>query len=191
LKNRGLSDGPLLAIGDGALGFWNALKKEYPQTRHQRCWVHKTANVLDKLPKSVHPEAKRQIHEIYLAPTKEKALRAFDTFVKLFEAKYPRASECLLKDKEETLAFYDFPAEHWKHIRSTNVIESTFATVRLRTYKTKGCLSRVTALTMVFKLVQGAEKRWQRIRGYKLLPVVLTGEPFIDGVRVRRAARAA
>lgn len=143
----------------------------------------KTANVLDKLPKSVQPEAKRQIHEIYLAPTKEKALQAFDNFMKLFEAKYPRASECLLKDKEETLAFYDFPAEYWRHIRSTNVIESTFSTVRLRTYKTKGCLSRKTALTMVFKLMQTAEKKWQRIHGYKLLPVVISGEQFIDGVR--------
>lgn len=181
LKRRGLTHGPLLAIGDGALGFWNALKKEYPESRHQRCWVHKTANVLDKLPKSVQPEAKRQIHEIYLAPTKEKALQAFDDFMKLFEVKYPRASECLLKDKEETLAFYDFPAEHWRHIRSTNVIESTFSTVRLRTFKTKGCLSRQTALTMVFKLIQAAEKKWQRIHGYKLLPVVLSGEEFIDG----------
>lgn len=183
LKRRGLNHGPLLAIGDGALGFWNALKKEYPDSRHQRCWVHKTANVLDKLPKSVQPEAKGMIHEIYMSPTKKAALKAFDDFVELFEAKYPKATNCLLKDKDQMLKFYDFPAEHWMHIRSTNVIESTFSTVRLRTYKTKGCLSRKTALTMVFKLIQAAEKNWQRIHSYKLLPVILTGEQFLDGVR--------
>lgn len=182
LKRRGLSSGPLLATGDGSLGFWNALDKEFPGTVHQRCWVHKTANVLDKLPKSVQPEAKRRIQEIYMAPTKEDALKSFDDFVTLFEAMYPKAVGCLLKDKAQTLAFYDFPAEHWRHIRSTNVIESTFATVRLRTYKTKGCLSRKTALAMVFKLAQSAEKRWNRIHAYKLLAVVLEGGKFIDGV---------
>ena len=181
LKRHGLSFGPLMAIGDGALGFWNAIKKEYPETRHQRCWVHKTANILDKLPKSVQPEAKGMIHEIYMSPTKNYALKAFDDFVRLFKAKYPKVTDCLVKDKEQMLTFYDFPAEHWKHIRSTNVIESTFATVRLRTYKTKGCLSRTTALTMVFKLIQAAEKKWQRIQGYELLPVILSGEEFNDG----------
>jgi transposase-like protein len=183
LKRRGLNHGPLLAIGDGALGFWNAIKKEYPDSRHQRCWVHKTANVLDKLPKSFQPEAKGMIHEIYLSPDKEAALKAFDDFAELFEAKYPKATHCLLKDKDQMLRFYDFPAEHWRHIRSTNVIESTFSTVRLRTYKTRGCLSRKTALTMVFKLIEAAEKKWQRLHSYKLLPVVLSGEEFIDGVR--------
>jgi putative transposase len=182
LKRRNLNYGPLLAIGDGALGFWKALSKEYPESRHQRCWVHKTANVLNKLPKSVQPEAKGAICEIYMSPGKKAALKAFDDFVELFEAKYPKATRCLVKDKEQMLTFYDFPAEHWRHIRSTNVIESTFSTVRLRTYKTKGCLSRPTALTMVFKLIQGAQKKWQRIHSYKLLPVVLTGEEFIDGV---------
>jgi putative transposase len=183
LKRRGLDHGPLLAIGDGALGFWNAIEKAYPDSRHQRCWVHKTANVLDKLPKSVQPKAKGMIHEIYMSADKENALKAFDDFVALFEAKYPKATHCLLKDKDQMLRFYDFPAEHWRHIRSTNVIESTFATVRLRTYKTKGCLSRKTALTMVFKLIEAAEKKWQRLHSYKLLPVVLSGVEFIDGVR--------
>lgn len=181
LKRRGLNHGPLLGIGDGALGFWNALSKEYPESRHQRCWVHKTANLLDKLPKSVQPEAKGMIHEIYMSPGKNTALKAFDDFVRLFEKKYPKVTDCLVKDKEQMLTFYNFPSEHWMHIRSTNVIESTFATVRLRTYRTKGCLSKTTALTMVFKLIQAAEKRWQRIQGYKLLPVILSGEEFIDG----------
>jgi transposase-like protein len=181
LKRRGLNHSPLLGIGDGALGFWNALSKEYPDSRHQRCWVHKTANLLDKLPKSLQPEAKGMIHEIYMSPGKNAALKAFDDFVKLFEKKYPKVTDCLEKDKEQMLTFYDFPAEHWRHIRSTNVIESTFATVRLRTYRTKGCLSKTTALTMVFKLIQAAEKRWQRIQGYKLLPVILSGGEFIDG----------
>lgn len=182
LKRRGLRDGPLLAVGDGAMGFWKALAKEYPKTRPQRCWVHKTANVLDKLPKSVQAEAKRNIQEIYLAPSKEKALGALDDFVKLYEAKYPKAVACLLKDKDETLAFYDFPAEHWRHIRSTNPIESTFATVQLRTHKTKGCGSRLATLTMVFKLIQAAEKNWQRIHGFNLIPLVLSGAKFEDGV---------
>jgi transposase-like protein len=181
LKRRGLNHGPLLGVGDGALGFWNALSKEYPESRHQRCWVHKTANLLDKLPKSVQPEAKDMIHEIYMSPGKNAALKTFDDFVSLFEKKYPKVTDCLVKDKEQMLTFYDFPAEHWRHIRSTNVIESTFATVRLRTYRTKGCLSKTTALTMVFKLIQAAEKKWQRIQGYKLLPVILSGAEFING----------
>lgn len=182
LKHRGLQTGPLLAVGDGALGFWKALGKEFPETRQQRCWVHKTANVLDKLPKSVQPEAKRHIHKIYLAPSKEKALQAFDDFVRLYEAKYPKAVACLVKDKETTLTYYDFPAEHWRHIRSTNPIESTFATVQLRTHKTKGCGSRLATLTMVFKLAQAAEQNWQRIHGFNLIPLVLSGAKFIDGV---------
>lgn len=144
--------------------------------------MHKTANVLDKLPKSVQPLAKSHIHKIYEADTKEEALKEFDRFVNLFEAKYPKAVSCLVKDKVETLAFYDFPAEHWRHIRSTNVIESAFASVRLRTYKTKGMGSRLTTLTMVFKLAQAAEKNWQRIHHYSLIPLVLAGVKFIDGV---------
>jgi transposase-like protein len=182
LKKRGLSGGPALATGDGALGFWNAISKEFPKTRHQRCWVHKTANILDKMPKSMQPQAKRNIHEIYMADTRENAYAAFDSFVALYGAKYPKAVECLLKSKEEGLAFYDFPAEHWKHIRTANPIESTFATVRLRMYKTKGCGTRRETLTMVFKLVQSAEKRWQKIHSSKLIPLVLSGEKFVNGI---------
>jgi putative transposase len=183
LKQRGLKRGPELAVGDGSLGFWKAMLKEFPETRHQRCWVHRTANVLDKMPKSIQKQAKRQIHDIYLAPSKDEALKAFENFVKLYEAKFPRAVECLLKTKKETLAFYDFPAEHWRHIRSTNPIESTFATVRLRTYKTKGCGSRTTTLTMVFKLAKSAERRWQKLHSSNLIPLVMEGIKFIDGVR--------
>jgi len=182
LKRQGLKEGPKLAVGDGALGFWAALREEFPETREQRCWVHKTANVLDKLPKSVQEQAKRKIHEIYLAPTKEEALKAFDDFMKLYEAKYPKATNCLLESKEETMAFYDFPAEHWRHIRSTNPVESTFATVRLRTKRTKGCGSRTAILMMVFKLAESAQKRWQRIHSFKLIPLVLQGKVFEDGV---------
>jgi transposase-like protein len=182
LKKRGLTTGPALVTGDGSLGFWNAVSKEFPMTRHQRCWVHKTANILDKMPESIQAQAKRNIHEIYMADTRASAYAAFDRFVSLYEAKYPKAVECLLKSKEEGLAFYDFPAEHWKHIRTTNPIESTFATVRLRTYKTKGCGSRKETLTMVFKLVQSAEKRWQKIHSSKLILLVLSGEKFVDGI---------
>lgn len=182
LKKRGLKEGPPLVTGDGALGFWAAMREEFPETREQRCWVHKTANVLDKMPKSVQPQAKKMIHEIYLAPTKEEALKAFDDFVKLYEAKYPKSVACLQDSKEETMAFYDFPAEHWRHIRSTNPIESTFATVRLRTKRTKGCGSRIATLMMVFKLVESAQKRWQKLFGYKLIPLVLEGKEFVDGV---------
>lgn len=159
------------------------MSKEFPETKHQRCWVHRTANVLDKMPKSVQKKAKRLIHDIYLSPAKDEALKAFDKFIKLNEAKFPKAVQCLLKTKKETLAFYDFPAEHWRHIRSTNLIESTFATVRLRTYKTKGCSSRIASLTMVFKPVQAAEKRWQKLHCSNLIPLALEGIKFIDGVR--------
>ncbi len=183
LKRQGLGEGPLLAIGDGALGFWKALTKEFRETKHQRCWVHKTRNILDKLPKSLQPQAKGMLHEVYLSATRGDAYKAFDDFINVFEAKYPKAVQCLFKDKKELLAFYDFPAQHWGHIRSTNAIESTFATIRLRTHKTRGCLSRKTALAMVFKLAQSAEKRWQRIRGHKTLLTVLEGKRFIDGVR--------
>jgi len=187
LKKRGLSHGPKLATGDGALGFWKALRQVFPGVREQRCWVHKTANVLDKLPKSVQPSAKGKIHEIYMSDTKENALKAFDDFVSIYEAKYPKAVECLLKNKIETLAFYDFPAEHWQHIRSSNPIESTFATVRLRTNKTKGSGTANETVTMVFKMIQSAEKRWRKLRGFKQIPLVMIGKVFINGVLEKAA----
>lgn len=187
LKARGLTEGPMLATGDGALGFWKALREVYPETKEQRCWVHKTANVLDKLPKSLQKQAKRMLHEIYLAPTKKEAEKAFETFIGLYEAKYPKAVQCLLKSKKETMAFYDFPAEHWRHIRSSNPIESTFATVRLRTKKTKGCGSRNATLMMVFKLVQSAEKRWQKLHSHAMISLLFEGKIFEDGV-LKKAA---
>jgi putative transposase len=182
LENRGLKEGPKLAVGDGALGFWRALEEVFPGTKHQRCWVHKTANVLDKLPKRVQPHAKTLLHEMYLAPTKQDALKAYDVFLKTYQAKYPKACECLRKDKAVLFTFYDFPAEHWLHIRSTNAIESTFATVRHRTRQTKGCGSRLATLTMVFKLATQAEKHWRRINGYKLISKVMEGVEFVDGL---------
>lgn len=181
LKERGLSQGPKLAIGDGALGFWAALREAYPDCEEQRCWVHKTANILDKMPKSVQPKAKERIHDIYLAPTKEQALVAYNSFLALYGKKFPEACECLSKDKDVLFTFYDFPAEHWIHIRTTNPIESTFATVRLRTEKTKGCGTRLATLTMVFKLVLETKKTWKKIKGYRLIPKVLEGVAFIDG----------
>jgi putative transposase len=181
LKERGLSQGPKLAIGDGALGFWAALREAYPECEEQRCWVHKTANILDKMPKSVQPKAKQRIHDIYLAPTKEQALVAYNSFLSLYNKKFPEACECLSKDKDVLFTFYNFPAEHWIHIRTTNPIESTFATVRLRTEKTKGCGTRLATLTMVFKLVLETQKTWKRIKGYRLIPKVLDGETFVDG----------
>ena len=187
LKARGLKEGPKLAVGDGALGFWAALEEEYGATRHQRCWVHKTANVLDKLPKRVHPHAKQLIHEMYLAPTKADAKRALRAFLKHYEAKYPKACECLRKDEEVLFTFYDFPAEHWTHLRSTNPIESTFATVRHRTRQTKGCGSRIATLMMVFKLATQAEKHWRRINGYQLIAKVIEGATFVDG-ELKKAA---
>ncbi len=181
LKNRGLAEGPVLAIGDGALGFWAALREVYPGTKEQRCWVHKTANVLDKMPKSVQPKAKEKIHDIYMAPTKEQALVAHNAFLSLYGKKFGKACECLMKDKDVLFSFYDFPAEHWVHIRSTNVIESTFATVRLRTEKTKGCGTRLATLTMVFKLAREAQKTWHRIKGYRLISHIIKGVRFVDG----------
>lgn len=187
LKQRGLSDGPSLAIGDGSLGFWNALAKVYRSTVHQRCWVHRTRNILDKLPKSLQSQAKKDIHEIYQSPTKELALNAFDRFVKVYEARYPKAVACLLKTKDQTLAFYDFPAEHWCHIRSTNVIESTFSTVRLRTYKTRGCCKEKSILSLVFKLVESASQRWHKLHRSNIIPLVLAGMKYQDGVLVDKA----
>ena len=188
LKQRGLKEGPRLAVGDGGLGFWAALAEEFPETIEQRCWVHKTANVLDKMPKSIQPRAKVHICEMYMAPTRDEAFRAYDHFVSQYHAKYERACECLKKDKESLFAFYDFPAEHWRHIRSTNPVESTFATVRLRTKRTKGCGSRLATLTMVFKLALEAEKTWQRIRGHHLIGKVIEGIKFVNGEIMDKAA---
>ncbi len=183
LKSRGLRIEPALAVGDGALGFWAALRKVWPTTREQRCWVHKTRNVLNKMPKGLREKAKAMLHDIWMAETKADANKAFDLFVKTFEAKYPKAAECLVKDRDVLLAFYDFPAEHWIHIRTTNPIESTFATVRLRTRRTKGCGSRTAGLTMVFKLTQCAERTWRRLNGATLLGEVIEGVKFIDGIK--------
>lgn len=183
LGDQGLQHDPLLAIGDGALGFWKALPQVWPSTKMQRCWVHKTANVLNKLPKKLQSNAKSELWEVYRAATKTDANQAFNRFLKTYQAKYPEATECLAKDRNVLLAFYDFPAEHWKHIRSSNPIESTFATVRLRTKQTRGALSKTTVTPLVFKLVQSAQKRWLRIRGFKLLGDVIEGVRFRDGIR--------
>jgi len=186
-KQRGLTVDPKLATGDGALGFWAALREIYPATQEQRCWVHKTANVLNKLPQSIQAKAKSMLHEIWMAETRQQADRAFDLFAASFEAKYPKAVACLVKDREVLLSFYDFPAEHWVHLRTTNPIESTFATVRLRTARTKGCGSRMACLTMVFKLAQCAEKHWRRLNGAALLPEVIEGVRFVDGLKKEAA----
>ncbi len=188
LKRRGLQGGPKLCVGDGALGFWSAMEEVFPQTRQQRCWVHKTANVLDKLPKKVQPSAKALIHEMYMAETKKDGLAAFEEFLGCYGAKYPRACECLRKDRDVLFTFYDFPAEHWVHLRTTNPIESTFATVRHRSRQTKGCGSRTATLAMVFKLTREAEKRWRKINGYDLIQKVIRGVTFQDGIELERAA---
>ena len=182
LKRRGLTFPPELAIADGALGFWGAMAMHFPDTTPQRCWVHKTRNVLGEMPKSIQTEAKSAIHEIYMAPTKEKALAAFDNFISTYQAKYPKAVQCLSKDRETTLAFYDYPAEHWQHIRSTNPIESIFATVRLRMYKTRGCRTAANTEVMAFKLIMAAQKRWRKLRGYNQIPLVMAGKIFKDGI---------
>jgi putative transposase len=183
VKQRGLTTSPKVATGDGALGFWAALRELYSQTREQRCWVHKTANILDKMPKSLHEKAKALLQDIWMAPSRQEALKAFALFVETFEAKYPKAAECLVKDRDVLLTFYDFPAEHWVHLRTTNPIESTFATVRLRTVRTKGSGSRTACLTMVFKLAQCAEKHWRRLNGQELIPEVIRGVKFVDGLK--------
>jgi transposase-like protein len=183
LKQRGLTIDPKLAVADGALGFWAAARKLWPSTREQRCWVHKTANVQNRLPKSLQSKSKSMLHEIWMAETKASAEKAFDRFVATFEAKYPKATECLAKDREVLLTFYDFPAEHWKHLRTTNPIESTFATVRLRTRRTKGCGTRIATLTMVFKLARCAEAHWRRLNGSELLAEVIAGVQFVDGIK--------
>ena len=182
LKQRGLTTAPKLAVGDGALGFWAALRKIFPETKEQRCWVHKTANVLNKLPKSVQPKAKGDLHEIWQAETRETATKAFDHFLEKYAAKYAQACECLKKDRDELLAFYDFPAEHWGHLRTTNPIESTFATIRLRHRRTKGNGTRRASLTMMFKLAQSAQKGWRRLNGHELIKPLLEGRSFLDGI---------
>ena len=183
IQNRGLKMAPKLGIGDGALGFWGALTEVYGETIHQRCWFHKMGNVLDKLPKSLIATAKKQLQDIWMAPTRKEAYQAFEYFIKVHEAKHPKATACLQKDKEELLAFYDFPAEHWVHIRTTNPIESTFSSVRHRTYKSKGAFSRTTILTMVFKLCDNAEKHWRRLRGFNYLADVIRDIKFVNGIR--------
>ena len=185
LKSRGMN-GPQLAIGDGAMGFWAALEEVYPETRQQRCWMHKTMNVLNCLPNSAQAKAKDSLHDIWQAETKSDAEKAFDLFIKMYEPKYPKAATCLQKDRDEMLAFYDFPAQHWQSIRTSNPIESTFGTIRHRTRRSKGCLSRDGMLHMMFKLGQCAEKKWRRLRGFDYLTKVITGVKFKDGVEVTK-----
>jgi transposase-like protein len=192
LKRRGLVAAPELAVADGALGFWKALGEVWPTTREQRCWVHKTANVLNKLPKTLHSKAKRALQEIWMAETKKDAVTALDAFAQSYGTKYDKAVDCLAKDRDALLAFYNFPAEHWKHLRTTNPIESTFATVRHRTIRSKGCLSNKTALAMLFKLVEGAQKTWRRLDGHNQLPKLIQGVKFTDGIEaVRQDAQTA
>ena len=189
LKRRGLERGPDLAVGDGALGFWKALRQAYGQAREQRCWVHKPANVLNKMPKSLQAKAKGHLHEIWMAETKDEAGKAFDYFLAAYGAKYDRAVRCLEKDRDVLLTFYDFPAEHWKHVRTSNPIESPFATVRLRTVKTRGCLSRKTALAMVFKLILSAKAKWRKLDGSSQLAELIKGVEFKDGIKqIKHAA---
>lgn len=188
LKRRGLTIGPKLAVGDGALGFWAALRKAYPGTREQRCWVHKTANILDKLPKGLQARAKDALRQVYMAEGRRQAEAAAQAFVQKYAAKYPKASECLMRDLPELLTFYDFPAEHWTHLRTTNPIESTFGTVRLRHQRTKGSGSRIACLAMVFQLMQSATRHWRHINGAHFLPEVIQGTQFVDGLLDRDAA---
>ncbi len=184
MKHRGLSVAPKIAVGDGALGFWKALDEVFPGTRHQRCWLHKVMNVLDKVPKSVQGKMKADLREISAAPTRAAAEKAIAVFVEKYGAKYPKAAECLTKDRDALLSFFDLPAEHWDHLRTTNPIESVFATVRHRTVRTKGALSPTTAKLMVFKLVMAAAKTWRRLKGENLLPKVVAGVTFKDGTEV-------
>ena len=188
LKRRGLKIAPELAVGDGSLGFWKALAQVYDSTKWQRCWVHKTANILNKLPKTLQPKAKENLHKIWMAEKRKDAEQAFDSFVNIYEAKYPKAVNCLIKDRDALLSFYDFPAEHWRHIRTTNPIESTFATVRLRTAKVRGCFSSRSVLAMAFKLCRSAEKNWIRLHHYEKLGQLIQGVKFVDGVEERIAA---
>lgn len=182
VKSRGFAP-PALAVGDGALGFWAALREVYPTTRTQRCWVHKMANILNKLPKGIHAKAKQGLQAIWMAESRAAATRALNQFIRTYEDKYPKATACLDDDRDSLLTFYDFPAAHWQSIRTTNPIESTFATVRLRTARTRGCVSRTSLLTMVYKLGLCAEQNWRRLRGFKHLADVIENVKFIDGVK--------
>ena len=188
LKHRGLTMAPKVAVADGALGFWAAARKTLPEMREQRCWVHKTANVLNNLPKSVQTKARSDLHNIWQAETREAANKAFDHFLEKYRAKYPKACETLNKDRDVLLTFYDFPAEHWAHLRTTNPIESTFATIRLRHRRTKGNGTRRTSLAMMFKLAESASKKWRRLRGYDQIPLVIQGKQFVDGTLQEYAA---
>jgi putative transposase len=189
LKRRGMS-APLVAVGDGALGFWAAVRDVWPQTRTARCWCHKLANVLDKLPKRLQPRAKRLLHEVMYADTRDHASEAIDRFAEEFESKYPKAAECLRSDQDQLGVHFDFPAEHWKHLRTTNIIESPFSTVRLRQRVTKGAGSRAKALLMAFKLLDMAQQRWRKLNGAELLPLVRAGVRFVNGVRQEREKKA-
>jgi len=186
LKKRGLIEPPALAIGDGALGFWAALEELYPKTRHQRCWVHKSANVLNYAPKAVQPRMKKALQEIWMAETRADAMTAFDQFLTTFADKYPKATGCLAKDRKALLAFYELPAAHWQHVRSSNVIESTFATIRHRSDRAQGCVTRQTMLALLYKLAIGAQKSWRRLRGFEHLADVIAGVQFKDGVAIPR-----
>jgi transposase-like protein len=190
LKSRGLA-APELAVGDGALGFWAALEEVFPATRQQRCWMHKTGNVLNALPKSVQPKAKSALHDIWQAATREDAERAFDQFIVTYEAKYPKATACLLKDRDSLMTFYEFPAVHWQHLRTTNPIESTFATIRHRTTRTKGCVTRDSMLHMMFKLGECAEKNWRKLRGFAYLAKVVAGVEFVNGEEMEQQDQVA
>ena len=184
LKRRGFDIAPELMIADGGLGFWKAAGEVWPKAREQRCWVHKSANVLSKLPKSQQPKAKREPAGDLDGRDESRSRDAFDAFIESYALKYEKAADCMAKDRDALLAFYDFPAEHWKHLRTTNPIESTFATVRHRTVRAKGCLSNKTALAMVFKLVEGAQKSWRRLDGHSQLPKLILGVKFADGMEV-------
>lgn len=190
LKGRGFNT-PALAVGDGAMGFWAALEEVFPATRQQRCWMHKTGNVLNALPKSSQPKAKRALHDIWQAETRGAAEQAFDRFVVTYAAKYPKATTCLSKDRDPLLAFYDFPAIHWQHLRTTNPIESTFATIRHRTARTKGCVTRDSLLHMMFKLGQCAEDNWRRLRGFAYLAKIIHGAKFANGEEVQQTDQVA
>ena len=185
LRARGMKNPPKLAVGDGALGFWAALEEVYGETRQQRCWARKTANVLNQLSKSSQSKAKRRLHDIWLAETKEEAERAFDLFITMYEDKHPKATQCLEKDRDELMAFYDFPAKHWRSIRTTNPIESAFGTIRRRTGKNKGCLSSQGMLHMIFKLGMRAENNWRKLNGSDFPGKVITGVKFKNGIEVK------
>ena len=191
LKARGLSIAPEVAVGDGALGFWKALDEAFPTARHQRCWLHKTLNVLDKFPKSLQPNAHKDLREIWTSPDRASAEAAMTTFADKYAPKYDKAVECLIKDRETLLTFFDFPADHWDHLRTSNPIESVFATVRHRTVRTKGALSQDTARLMVFKLVMAASKTWRRLNGQNQLPKVINGVRFKDGIEIAAEIKSA